>query len=80
MISILLSWLYIALICTLIGIGVLSLLKEKYFSLIYYIVAGIIVITVFVEFFSIFAKMGACFYFQPKLAVWAFSAYPMSLT
>ena len=50
MISILLSWLYIALICTLIGIGVLSLLKEKYFSLIYYIVAGIIAITVFVEF------------------------------
>ena len=60
MISILLSWLYIALICTLIGIGVLSLLKEKYFSLIYYIVAGIIAITVFVEFFSIFAKIGAC--------------------
>ena len=50
MISILLSWLYIALICTLIGIGVLSLLKDKCFSLIYYIVAGIIAITVFVEF------------------------------
>ena len=60
MLSIILSWIYITFICTLTGIGVLSLLKGRYFSWICYMIAGIVTITVYVEFFSIFAKIGAC--------------------
>lgn len=58
MFVVLLSWLYIALICTIIGVGILSILKNEKFSWTYYLVAGIIVITVYVEFFSVFAKIG----------------------
>lgn len=60
MLSIILSWIYITVICTLTGIGVLNLAKGRHFSWIYYITAGIVAITVYVEFFSIFAKIGAC--------------------
>lgn len=60
MLSIILSWIYITLLCTLAGIGILSLFSGRRFPLIYYIIAGIITITVYVEFFSIFAKIGAC--------------------
>lgn len=58
MFAVLLSWLYMALICTIIGVGILSILKNEKFSWAYYLAAGIIVITVYVEFFSIFAKIG----------------------
>ncbi len=60
MLSVILSWIYILLICIPVGIGALSLFKDRHFSLIMYLIAGIIVITVYVEFFSIFAKIGAC--------------------
>ncbi|MBD5521661.1 MAG: hypothetical protein HDR03_10695 [Lachnospiraceae bacterium] len=55
----LLSWLYITLFTSLIGILVLSSIKCTKFTLIHYIIAGFIVITVYVEFFSIFTKIGA---------------------
>ena len=60
MLSVILSWIYIFLICTLIGIGVLDLFEKRNFSLSGYLIAGIVVITVYVEFFSIFMKIGAC--------------------
>lgn len=60
MLSVILSWIYIFGICMLVGIGVLGLYKNKRFLLIHYLVAGIVVITVYVEFYSIFAKIGAC--------------------
>lgn len=59
MLIILLHWLYIACICTLIGAGLLSRFKNTAFSWTHYLVAGIIGITVYVQFFSIFAKIGA---------------------
>lgn len=46
------------LICMLIGIGMLSLVRDRSFSVILYLVAGIIGITVYTEFFSIFAGIG----------------------
>ena len=60
MISVILSWFYISLICTLIGIGILSFLKDLKFSWIWYFMSGVVVITVYVEIFSIFGKIGAC--------------------
>lgn len=60
MLSVILSWLYIFGVCVLVGVGMLSLFKNKSFPLIYYLVAGIVTITVYVEFFSIFGKIGAC--------------------
>lgn len=60
MLSVILSWLYIFGVCVLVGVGILSLFKNKSFPLIYYLVAGIVTITVYVEFFSIFGKIGAC--------------------
>ena len=60
MLSVILSWIYIFLICTLIGIGVLNLFEKRNFSLSGYLVAGIVVITVYAEFFSIFMKIGTC--------------------
>ncbi len=59
MVTVLLSWLYIAFLCTLIGIGVLGVFKNIQFSWIYYLAAGIVVITVYTEYFSLFAKIGA---------------------
>ena len=55
---IILSWIYMFLICMLIGIGMLSLVRDRSFSVILYLVAGIIGITVYTEFFSIFAGIG----------------------
>ncbi len=60
MISVILSWIYIFLIGTLIGIAALCRFKKRDFSLSGYLIAGIIVITVSIEFFSIFMKIGAC--------------------
>ncbi len=57
-ISVILSWLYIFIICTLIGTGVLNLLAKRRFSLACCLSAGIITITVYAEFFSIFAGIG----------------------
>lgn len=59
MLAVLLSWLYISCICTLIGIGILHIIKNMKYSWICYLVAGIIVITVYVQFFSIFSRIGA---------------------
>lgn len=56
MIAVILSWIYIAFICVLIGIGIL---RKKSLGVIYYLAAGIIGITVYVEVFSIFGKIGA---------------------
>lgn len=56
MIAVILSWIYIAFICVLIGIGIL---RKKSLGVIYYLAAGIIGITVYVEIFSIFGKIGA---------------------
>ena len=55
---IILSWGYMVLICALIGVGMLGLFREKRFSMTIYVVAGIIGITVYAQFFSIFAKIG----------------------
>ena len=41
----------------LIGMGTLSLFGKRRFFLTGYLIAGIIVITVYVEFFSIFSKI-----------------------
>ena len=60
MLSVILSWIYIFLVCMLVGTGVLGFFKKKQFSLIYYLVAGNIAITVYAEFFSLFGKTGAC--------------------
>ena len=46
------------LICVLIGIGMLSLVRNRRFFVTLYLVAGIIGITVYTEFFSIFAGIG----------------------
>ena len=54
-----LSWVYIFIICILTGAGLLSLFKNRRFSLIYCLGAGIAAVTVYTEFFSIFAKTGA---------------------
>ena len=55
---IVLSWVYMFLICTLIGIGTLSPGRNRRFSVTLYLVTGIIGITVYAQFFSIFAKLG----------------------
>lgn len=60
MLSVILSWIYIFLICVPIGIGTLRLFKCGILSLSGYLIAGIITITVYTEFFSIFAKTGSC--------------------
>lgn len=60
MLSVILSWIYIFLTCTLIGTGVLGLFKSKSFSLVYYLFTGMAVITVYAECYSIFAKIGVC--------------------
>lgn len=59
MLSIILSWIYIFILCMLIGMGILSMFRNRRFSLIYYLMAGITGITVYAEFFSIFGKVGA---------------------
>ena len=58
MLSVIISWIYIFLICMLIGMGTLILFGKRRFFLTGYLIAGIIVITVYVEFFSIFARIG----------------------
>lgn len=60
MVSVILSWFYISLICTLIGVGTLGFIKNIKFSWIWYFISGMVVITVYVEIFSIFAKIGVC--------------------
>lgn len=55
---IILSWVYMFLICMLIGIGVLGFTRSRHFFMTLYLVAGIIGITVYTEFFSLFAKIG----------------------
>ena len=59
MLSVILSWIYIVIICMLIGVGALSLFEKKRFFVTGYLVAGVVIITVYVEFFSIFAKIGS---------------------
>lgn len=58
MVVIVLSWVYMFLICTLIGIGTLSPVRNRRFSVTLYLVTGIVGITVYAQFFSIFAKLG----------------------
>lgn len=55
---VILSWIYMALICVLIGVGILGFVRDRQFSITLYLVAGITGITVYTEFFSIFAKIG----------------------
>lgn len=58
MVVVLLSWIYIFLLCLLIGTGVLGIFGKRKFSLVQYLVAGVIAITVYVEYFSILGKIG----------------------
>ena len=58
MLVVLISWLYMALICFVIGNGVLAVFKKQKFSIIQYLVGGIITITVYVEYFSLIGKIG----------------------
>lgn len=60
MLSVILSWIYILLICLLIGLGTLRLFGNRNFSLNGCIITGIIVTTVYAEFASIFMKIGGC--------------------
>lgn len=60
MLSVILSWIYIFLICALTGIGTLRLFERRAFSLSGYLIGGIITITVYAEFCSIFMKIGCC--------------------
>lgn len=60
MLSVILSWSYLLVICMLMGIGVLRLFTNRRFSLTGCLMAGIITITVYTEFFSLFAKIGGC--------------------
>lgn len=60
MVSVILSWIYILLICLLIGLGTLRLFENRNFSLNGCIITGIIVTTVYAEFASIFMKIGGC--------------------
>lgn len=59
MVSVILSWIYIFVICVPIGLGILRLFRRKTFLLNGCIITGIIVITVYVEFASIFMKIGS---------------------
>lgn len=73
MAAVLLSWVYIAAVCALLGGGMLQLflkavgacsrgtspIGEMQFSLTHYLMAGIAAVTVYVEIFSIFGKTGA---------------------
>ncbi len=59
MLSTILSWIYIFILCMLIGMGVLSVFRGRRFALIYYLTGGIVGITVYGELFSIFGKIGA---------------------
>lgn len=56
--AVVLSWVYMFLICVLIGVGALSLVRNKQFAVTLYLAAGIVGITVYGEIFSIFAKIG----------------------
>lgn len=63
MVIVLISWIYIFLICALIGCGIYSLLTRLFSdvpegTLSSYVITGIISITVYTEFFSIFYKIG----------------------
>ena len=69
MLTIILSWIYLFSVCIVIGIGILELSAHRRFSLTGYVVAGIIGITVYAEFFSIFAKIGVCAHVVLLLAV-----------
>lgn len=58
MVVTLLNWIYITIVCLVIGTGGLGIFKKRQFSLIHYLIAGMIAITVYVEYFSIIGKIG----------------------
>lgn len=58
MLAVILSWIYIFFICLIVGTGLLGVCKNQKFSMTWYLVAGIVVITVYVEFFSLIGKIG----------------------
>ena len=63
MIVVLLSWIYIFVICLLIGMGMHKVLKRMIpeipsFSITALVMTGMVGITVYTEFFSIFYKIG----------------------
>lgn len=58
MLAVILSWIYIFFICFIVGTGILGFCKNKKFSMTWYLAAGIVVITVYVEFFSLIGKIG----------------------
>lgn len=60
MLSVILSWIYISGVCMLAGISILGLLRGRSFSVMHYLAAGIVAVTVYAEIFSIFAGIGAC--------------------
>ncbi len=74
MLSVILSWIYILLICVPIGLGTLCLLEHKAFSLSSCIMTGIVAITVYAEFASIFVKIG-CFTHMALLLAALVSGY-----
>lgn len=60
MVTVILSWIYILVICVLIGLGTLLRFENRTFSLSGCTITGLVVITVYVEFASIFMKIGGC--------------------
>ncbi len=58
MLAVILSWIYIFFICFIVGTGILGFCKNKKFSMTWCLVAGIVVITVYAEFFSLIGKIG----------------------
>lgn len=73
MVVVLLSWIYIFMNCLLIGMGIQKLLKKiiheiPSFSLIGLIMTGMVGITIYTEFFSIFYKIGMMAHLMMLLA------------
>lgn len=69
MIVVLISWIYMTVVCALVGAGAREIVRKIFspkvkslgqipFSLVYYLVTGIIIITVYTEICSIFVKIG----------------------
>ncbi len=63
MAAVMLSWIYLFFICLLVGTGILGLYKDKKFTIVQYLAAGIVGITVYAEFFSLVGKIGCIAHF-----------------
>lgn len=78
MVAVIISWIYMTLVCGCIGGGSVYLLykaaglRPEKFSIAHELVAGIVAVTVYVEVFSIFGKIGAVSHILMLLAAAGF--------